>query len=895
MAVLNTQTNPSDEMDRMLKEGATAGQALKYWQDQGRDVSEINPNSSVGRALTEKAGGSWQEVQAIAQEEAPKETVTVRPFQSTSPSETIPGYAQQKNIERRQGEIAEAAQKQAQETYQKQLADFERGKVKGGGGDYLDENTYANLTASQKRTFETRGVEALNKQISAEFVQAVKKQNVLPDDIQKVYNESGPEDRFAILKSKNLIPETATYTGSKGGEPTYKIGTGAEEFAMSKEAGFIMASMIPIVGTAALWKDMTPAQRALAIFTDVAGIGLAGKIAAAAGRASQTTTRAARMSVAAKAFAADMAEQTIAPIKMVINPIPAVKATAREALDLFENIAHYKKLPEAVITNTDGTFRIPVSKLKSEKDAIEARERIVAAAFGSGDDVVIEMNGQRITLFRSALARETEGGAFHATPMGEYFREGLKVKLKPGMPMSEQGIFVAPEAAKKFSIGSAFGSKGDESAILVTSPKTAKDAIPTGKIYKKATELERKFPVDYELPAPGQVLFTRIGPERTKVNLLLETPLSIKQIAKLKALAVVEDVKALYKPGLLIEGKATVKGASAFDETLTEAEIQRLARALDQTGNRNIARNLRAVAGGLEAVRMRQRKQISASRRGIGPSLIATARLQAGNSSDRYNVYSEMIGRPRVRPSDNPISNRIEITARHQAPGTERTSRGRPETEVERASILRTTAKRPGTTEMARATGKAETGKLARDGRTDRPATSGKTLSPDTDTKLVRVLTPAEDKAARKQIEESDGAITWRQGKVGNKDVWPTIIHPYSNDAHGVIVVGAPPKGAAEAVRGKGSPKATAQMIKGKKKPAGTVKVDMGFSDISVSPGPGRKINLAFKSDPKQATKGDITLGRRRAISERMPPISERGHGISKRMSPISERTPSIK
>lgn len=153
----------------------------------------------------------------------------------------------------------------------------------------------------------------------------------------------------------------------------------------------------------------------------------------------------------------------------------------------------------------------------------------------------------------------------------------------------------------------------------------------------------------------------------------------------------------------------------------------------------------------------------------------------------------------------------------------------------------------------------------------------------------IPMLSPGAQQSARKRVKAAKGAIAWKMGQLNGKDRWDVIIAPYSNDEHGMIILGAPPEGATIVTRGKGSAKATAQMIRGKKKPSRKVEVDSGITDIDVTPGTGRRINLNFTADPGMETKGDITLGGKGAIITRRPPI------ITRRPPKISRKVPKIR
>lgn len=98
----DTSQDLSNVVNQMLKEGASAEQVLTIWQEAGRSVSEINPNSSVGRMLSERMGEDWMEVRGVAQDVAgeagrlaikdiPAELATAKPDQPGGQVATING------------------------------------------------------------------------------------------------------------------------------------------------------------------------------------------------------------------------------------------------------------------------------------------------------------------------------------------------------------------------------------------------------------------------------------------------------------------------------------------------------------------------------------------------------------------------------------------------------------------------------------------------------------------------------------------------------------------------------------------------------------------------------------------------------------------------------------
>lgn len=117
-------------------------------------------------------------------------------------------------------------------------------------------------------------------------------------------------------------------------------------------------------------------------------------------------------------------------------------------------------------------------------------------------------------------------------------------------------------------------------------------------------------------------------------------------------------------------------------------------------------------------------------------------------------------------------------------------------------------------------------------------------------------LGSASDKEKREVLRQAKGLVAWRQGEVDGKDVWHGIKYPYLTSGDFFTLVGRKPTGA-NIVKGPGSAVETIVLLYGKP-PSRTVQLDMGAMDVKVTPKP----TVRFKPDPKQLTKGDITIGR---------------------------------
>ena len=373
------------------------------------------------------------------------------------------------------------------------------------------------------------------------------------------YENLSAEDKYSILQSEGIVSPSSGYFGkTQNNEPIVKTDmfTVASASLVALPIGDIIINTLPIVGTIRNWNDMGAVGKTVSILTDVFSIvTVVGSIGAGA-RSVVETGRVARLMGGLKGAGTGIVREIIAPATVILHPVQTAKSTFVGLRELLE-IADFGKLPEAVITTTRGTVRLPVNMATTEGEAKRITETIMDLV-KQGEKPVIEVNGVKYELTSSALMKEVGGGLVHSTPQGEMFIKGTTVTENIGKPISEQGLFLANEPLPRFVSQSAFGVKGEMPSIIIFPPSIAKDAISTDKLYMsrlgKVAEFEEKFPVGYEIPPPKYRMYTRLGAEGTKVQILLYEPLSIDQIAKLKSLAIIEDLKAPLSPSLIISG-----------------------------------------------------------------------------------------------------------------------------------------------------------------------------------------------------------------------------------------------------------------------------------------------------------------------------------------------------
>lgn len=618
---------------------------------------------------------------------------------------------------------------------------------------------------------------------------------------------------------------------------------------LAKDFGIQIAEMtVPGVYVARNWDDLSAGKKALWIAVDIVSVLPFVGAAAYGARGVSTAGRLARLKGAAKGIAGEAVAQIRAPVDVIAHPIGTTKAAAKTVREVTENILHPSKIPEAVITTSKGTVRLKVTEATTPEQAKKIRDELMELA-AKGEKPIVEVGGVKYELSRSPLMKELGGGLAHATPSGEAFEAGLTVKRKPGMPSQEQGLFLSHEPLPRFIETSAFGMKGQKPAIIILSPETAKRAISTDKLYRGpqglVAEMERKLPVGSKLEAPKQKLFTRVGPERTRVEIWLEKPLTRGQIAKLKALDLVEQIKTPFKPAIVI---------SHTDEALDAAKLKALNDILEESGNDDIARLLARTD---EALKAGTRAVPAATR-------TAARKAAARTTADRTAQRTEGV-RPRVKASPDEVrraaAGEIARTGQARVTGTSTpvtradTERAdTPRTEVPRAETARTETPR---TETPR----ADTP------RTEAPRVEApRTEPPRRDTpegeepprekpprKTIRKISLEGVDGANYEVDEKDleGAVAWRQGAVG----WWVIMQPYNDRKRALFVKQVPPQVKMVAT-GKGSAYRTIQLIKGAG-PKRDYHYDNGIQDIKLVAKP---LGLRFKRDPGQRTTGDMNL-----------------------------------
>lgn len=495
--------------------------------------------------------------------------------------------------------------------------------------------------------------------------QAILTKNIIPAVDIETYNHMSLSDQEKVV---SIVPKKVS------SEVYSRLGPGARKYAERQlsiaekvKGGVMLAAEFAVPGlmTARHWKELSPAEKALFIVIDVISVlPLPGAAVRGARAAFPQTSRLARITGAAKGAGREVVTQIRAPVDLVIHPIESIKGagrgikmSARNIESLMENIANPKKIPEAVITTSDGTVRFPVHWATNEAQANAIRNKIMVLG-KRNEPIFVEMGNVRVEVPRSPLMKKVGGGLAHATPQGTAWEFGGKVAVKPGVPGREQGLFFSHEPLPRFVLSTAYGKTGEKPVFIIISKETAEKAISSEKIYRHTAELESKLPVGSIIFEPKQRLFTRVGPMQERAEIWLEEPLTAWQIAELKAESLVYSIRTLGEPSIKIRN---------FKGTLTRRGVDELADIIGKS-DRELAERLRRTARAIERGRY------------APPSLarILGRRGSVAGESGMRMARSE--ARERARP---------RITERERARETTRTEREEPRREPTRETPRR--------------------------------------------------------------------------------------------------------------------------------------------------------------------------------------------------------------
>jgi hypothetical protein len=350
---------------------------------------------------------------------------------------------------------------------------------------------------------------------------------------KQIYDNDTLEQR--VQKVNDNIETWANMTGEK-------IAANPAEFA-----GNFALGMIPVVGTVALWDKMEPWEKGVSIALDLAVlIPFVGEISAGVrGGAS-----------VGRAFGRAVISEVKAPFTAIAHPIETMKAGVMP----IETLLRGDKVPLTALEIRTNTVRLPIADIGSAKDTMAARDILVDRAI-RGDKPSIIIADKQIELSSTALHEVVIPAAVHATPDVRPFIEGVTVQ-----GTREGGLFVSPTLHTRFTSASAFGDLpegGIKGAVIIRDENVLSKLQPTGKIYRGSAEMEKVLPEGVTLPAASQMLMTRNVANEPLALVVIGTPFTASEIAKMKLVGAADLVTDIFRPAITVAGKA-----SKYDELI---------------------------------------------------------------------------------------------------------------------------------------------------------------------------------------------------------------------------------------------------------------------------------------------------------------------------------------
>lgn len=404
-----------------------------------------------------------------------------------------------------------------------------------------------------------------------------KAENALNKVADKVWTENpnlSKEEKADIIQSS---PEYSAYKKAEAvQQEKFKVPEPMQVATVAAEL------LVPGVYLARHWNELEAGEKAAFIAIDAIAMIPLVSAAARGARTVSITGRAARgkrLLSAGKAVGGETLAWVKAPVNMVVHPLETAKSGVRELSGAVENVASIKRLPEASVTNIYHTLKLRVTDATTKAEAMAIRDEIVRLASQTGDKkILVQLGDNILEIEKSPLTRETAGLA-HGTPFGE--KLGNKV-----IRVGEEGMFFSPTPAPRFSQATSAGRVGKQHTLIIVSNETAQKIQSSGKIYRNTAELEGVLPAGTEF-AIKQKLYTRIGAGGQYTEIWLEKPLSIRQIAKLKAEGLAETVKQPFV--LPINASKTKKLANILEDTGNASQAENIRRAYEVVAARRAA------------------------------------------------------------------------------------------------------------------------------------------------------------------------------------------------------------------------------------------------------------------------------------------------------------------
>lgn len=727
---------------------------------------------------------------------------------------------------------------------QKREDEFNRTYLKTDAGEYVNREHYNQLKKDDPRLADVlnkKGVDAFNRDVGSIILeQELESQEINPGGTKAIKKEQRRETAKEVGYS--LIPVYGTIRYAKQLKSDGEL-SGKDKAKIAGSAILDIITLVPVVG----------------------GI-------AAGARAAKGITTGARIAGALKGAGRVALAEVKAPYTVIRYPIKTLKTAAEP----FETIFAAKKIPLGSAEISTSTIRLPKSEFISAEDAMKLRDLATGNAI-RGETATVKLAGQSVKLTPTALNKIAAPIAVHGTSDIRPFLEGIVITGKEG------GLYVAPSLYTRFSQASAFGNApkdGIKGALLFRDEAIIGKLAGSNKIYKNTVEIEKLLPNGYRLKPPNQMIWTRDASGNKLAMLVFGKPFTPTEIARLKFVGSVDTVKNIFSPTAKIG-----RYADEYDELNDiRKEAQTLydeSTKLKKAGNTSEATRLRNRADALVERSNRIAERLSqrmGANNAVRLAFTNTTRRSPISDWDRVNRTGAAKKNIRVAPELNLNRFTTAEQARLAQIGTakEQTRTIAPSDtrkvitlDSYRAEIDKERRITPTTSERVTPfkTERVNVDDIERRIPPEIPDTVTPPPPPPPKgeySKITRPRSGASEKEKRGYIEQSDGAIAWRQGKV-----WAVMVSPYESEDDLIVLSEKRRPVGAQVFEGKGSAFKSIQLLRGKKTPKDDTTIDWGSVDYKIDV-EGKKLNLTARADPKLQTVSDFSVTKRpRSVSKR--------------------------
>lgn len=531
-----------------------------------------------------------------------------------------------------------------------------------------------------------------------------------------------------------------------------------EQGSTGQLVGDFIINMVPIVGTAKNWDNMSTGGKAGSIALDVLTIIPFVSTIAASSRAGLGLSR-------------SVAQATMAELKAPFTTLMHPVATGKAAYSAIESLIMPKHIPLQSLEVSYHTIRLPVKAVGGDgKLAMQVRDDIMRKS-ASGEAPVSEIQGVRASIGTKAVNETVQTVVFHGTDDIRPFLDGVTINSPKEPKAAVGGMYVAPSLNSRFSLAKSDGTVtegGVKGFLMITDPKLIGALRPSGKLYKGTAEMELILPNGVNLPKPSQVVYSRAANGEGLTGLVFGPKLTPRQIAQMKVLGAPALVSDIFNP----RTTASVEQTALFDRYNAQAgRVAGLKKdvkaATNQSTKKALQADLRAAERELETLRLSVRRSYGTSQRvGVGAITYGSLFRKPTRSAVRLDPRAVIRGNARSKIDLDPrvpirSDRRETIKSRGRVPTT---SRGRVASRLDLERVARAVPRRDPPRPPDR-------GRVVRpDG--PRPPEPPRVLPPEPRPPLpIKGDMPGgkrgdDEKVIRGKLKAQPGDVIWRQGIV---------------------------------------------------------------------------------------------------------------------------------